>query len=210
MGNSFSNFVFKNITDDEEFNYNYNRLLVDYSTFLFCKSITEFDNGYRILLRYADLLSLSKEEVHQNLAQQIAILMSQLFKECAEVQIVKESVYENVSNFASLSLLETKQLLPGADRGFLRSLEVELHKISNKIPNTDACYFDAQKSVIDDLNSNQYYSFSAPTSMGKTFIILNFIKNKIKNQCNENFVIIVPTRALLSEIANNIINEFKE
>ena len=156
------------------------------------------------------MLSLSANQAHQNIAQQIVILVSHLFPENNEVELVKESVYKNVSNFASLDLLKKNQKLLNRQYDFLRELEVASHRIENKIPDSDGSFIDTQKSVMDNLNTNQYYSFSAPTSMGKTFVIMSFIRSKLKNNCNENFVIVVPTRALLSEIANNVISEFKD
>lgn len=209
MDNKLSYFIFKNITNDDTLKNSYRQLLVDYANSLFEKSSLTLDDNYRMLLNYADLLSLSQEQVHQNIAQQIVILLALIFPENIEVKLVKESVYKNVSNFASLNLLKGRELLINGKYEFLRNLEVETHKIQNKIPDSNNSFFDAQKAVLENLNNNQYYSFSAPTSMGKTFVIMNFIRGKLKNNCFENFVIIVPTRALLSEIANNIIIEFK-
>lgn len=210
MDNSLSSFIYTNITNDSVLQEKYNNLLVDYANSLFCKTDLVFNADYQILLNYADLLSLSANQAHQNIAQQIVILVSHLFPENNEVELVKESVYKNVSNFASLDLLKKNQKLLNGQYDFLRELEVASHRIENKIPDSDGSFFDTQKSVMDNLNTNQYYSFSAPTSMGKTFVIMSFIRSKLKNNCNENFVIVVPTRALLSEIANNVISEFKD
>lgn len=210
MVNTFSSLIFANITNDSVLQEKYNSLLVAYANSLFYKMSLPFDDDYKLLLNYADLLSLSINQTHQNLAQQICILMSQLFPENIEVKLVKESVYKNVSNFASLSLLKENQTLLNSKSDFLRELEVESHRLENKIPDSENSFFDTQKRVMDSLNSNQYYSFSAPTSMGKTFVIMSFIRSKLKSKCKENFVIVVPTRALLSEIANNIISEFQD
>lgn len=204
-----SHFIFRDITNDETLKNIYQQLLVDYANSLFEKSNQPISNNYRILLNYADLLSLSQEQIHQNIAQQIVILLSLVFPENYEVRLVKESVYKNVSNFASLNLLKRKERLINGKYEFLRDLEVEAHRIQNKIPDSNNSFFDTQKAVLENLKNNQYYSFSAPTSMGKTFVIMNFIRSKLKNNCSENFVIVVPTRALLSEIANNIIIESK-
>ncbi len=210
MANIFADYVFKDITNDDKLKQTYNRLLVDYANSLFYKTDILLDDDYRVLLRYADLLSLSSNQTYQNLAQQIAILASQVFESNDEIKAIKEHIYENVSNFASISLLAKNESLVSSNGDFLRALEVESHKLNNQIPDSTGSFFDTQKSVFDNINNNRYYSFSAPTSMGKTFVIINFIRQKLKSGCIDNFVIIVPTRALLSEIANNIINEFKD
>lgn len=210
MDNKLSHFIYKDITNDDTLKNSYQQLLLDYASSLFEKNELTIDDNYQILLNYADLLSLSEEQFHQNIAQQIVILLSLIFPDNNEVKLVKESVYKNVSNFASLNLLKRKEMLINGKYEFLRNLEVETHRIQNKIPDSNNSFFDTQKAVLENLNNNQYYSFSAPTSMGKTFVIMNFIRGKLKTNCTENFVIVVPTRALLSEIANNIIIEFKD
>lgn len=207
---SLSNLILKNILEDQELQKTYESLLTNYAKSLLENISFEFNDEHRILLNYADLLSLSDEEKHNNIAQQIVIILSQLFPQNDEVKFVKESVYQNVSNFASYSLLKKRGMLSNAGYEFLRELEVEQHRIENLAPDAENSLFDTQKQVLSGLHRNQFYSFSAPTSMGKTFVIKMFIKNKLRNGNYENFVIVVPTRALLSEIANNLIIDLKD
>lgn len=209
MANKFSNFIYKDILQEEEFQILFNELLILYAKMLIDKSLEKYDEKYSKLLRYADILSLSEAEEHQNIAQQIAIILSQIFPNNEKIKIFKENVYKNVSNFASIDLLKEEQLLSNTCDNFLSNLVYNTHKIQNKIPDSNKSFFDTQLSVFKSLENNQYYSFSAPTSMGKTFVITKFILNKLKNNTQDNFIILVPTRALISEIANKIIEEFK-
>lgn len=62
---------------------------MEYTRSLFNVTDSVFDDGYRSLLRYADLLSISELEIHNNLAQQIIILLGQLFPNEEEVAISK-------------------------------------------------------------------------------------------------------------------------
>ena len=201
--------ILKNIDKDNLLQVQYERLLVEYTRYLFGVTDSVFDDGYRSLLRYADLLSISELEVHNNLAQQIIILLGQLFPNEEEVAIFKESVYQNVSNFASLEFVKAKNDII-VQYDFLRDVGNYTHQIVNRIPDSDKAFFDTQRFALEDISASQYYSFSAPTSMGKTFVIINFIKNKLKENVIESFAIVVPTRALLSEIANKLINELKD
>jgi len=211
MREPLSNFLFKDILQDKTLGALYEQLAINYTKSLFGKQEKPFDNDCEKLLRYADLLSLSEEEAHQNLAQQIVIMLSQLFEENIEVQLFKESVYKNVSNFANLNLLEEKGKIGKVDFEFLRDLSFYVHKRENRIDEkNEEVLFDTQKMLLEGLRNNQYYSFSAPTSMGKTFVILNYIQERLKEGIKENFVIIVPTRALLNEIANKIITRFEK
>lgn len=209
MVKQFSEFLYENILQEQDFQNLFNELLLSYATMLIDKSSTSYNEKYNKLLRYADILSLSNKEEYHNIAQQIVIILSQVLPNNQKIKIFKENVYKNVSNFASIDLLKDEQLLSNTYDNFLPNLVYNTHKIQNKIPDSDKSFFDTQLSVFKSLESNQYYSFSAPTSMGKTFVITKFILNKLKNNTQDNFIILVPTRALISEIANKIIKEFK-
>ena len=73
MVNTFSSLIFANITNDSVLQEKYNSLLVAYANSLFYKMSLPFDDDYKLLLNYADLLSLSVNQTHQNLAQQICL-----------------------------------------------------------------------------------------------------------------------------------------
>ena len=207
MAERLSDYLLSNIENDTFFCKQLKVLLIDYAKSIMWGTSSNYTNEYRSLIRYADMLSLSSEEKHHNISQQIVILMSVLFPDEKEVDIFKRNIYKNVSNFASVNLLEKGKDIPERLE-ILRSLEIETHIIGNTIPGTNMQYFDTQKIVLNNIKKNQYYSFSAPTSMGKTFILTNFIRDKIESGSQENFAIIVPTRALLSEIADGIIKKF--
>ena len=204
---NLSYYLLDDIDGDAFLQRKYKELLIAYSRSLFYESNEEYTDEYMVLLRYADMLSLSDKERHQNMAQQIVILLASLFPNEEEIEFFKRNIYTNVSNFASANILSAE---PKQCFDILRDIEVEVHKIGNNIPNTNKQFFDTQRIALSGIENNQFYSFSAPTSMGKTFVITNFIRKKIKNGSKENFVIIVPTRALLSEIANKMINEFSD
>lgn len=65
-----SNLILKNILDDHDLREAYENLLIDYAKSLLANSNFEFSNEHKVLLNYADLLSLSDEEKHNNIAQQ--------------------------------------------------------------------------------------------------------------------------------------------
>ena len=207
MGKRLADFIFDDIENDRILSRYFNNLLSDYANLIMFGIYPQYTDNYRSLLRYADMLSLSSEERHHNLSQHIVILLSILFPKETEIDIFKRNIYKNVSNFASANLLE-KDNKNSEQIEVLRRIEIETHRISNTISGTDKQFFDTQKIALTNLEKNRYYSFSAPTSMGKTFIITHFIYNKIQTGTKENFAIIVPTRALLSEIANGIIINF--
>ena len=68
----------------------------------------------------------------------------------------------------------------------------------------DMRFFIPQKNIYDQLNDDAF-SYSAPTSMGKFFIMEVFIKNKIQNGEKFNFARIVPTKALINEVREDTV-----
>jgi len=207
----FREYLYSDILNDEILLQQYMRVQKLYVKKIFEDVAPVLDDALLSLLRYADILSLSDNEKHQNISQQIAILMSHIFPNSVEVQIVKETVYKNVSNFANLKLVQESSLASESDFGFMNELVFLARKEFNRaIDGEDIFLFDSQKELIDEIRNNQFFSFSAPTSMGKTFVIQNYIKNKLLEGARENFAIIVPTRALLTEIASKSIFEFKD
>ena len=55
-------------------------------------------------------------------------------------------------------------------------------------------YTPIQVDIANGISNNQIFSFSAPTSTGKSFVIMNLIK-----ECDSDVVVIVPSRALINE-----------
>jgi ATP-dependent RNA helicase DOB1 len=73
--------------------------------------------------------------------------------------------------------------------------------ISDTYENT---YTPVQASIIKGIEANKCFSFSAPTSTGKSFVFMNLI-HKSKN----DVVIVVPSRALINEYYHKL-NELIE
>jgi replicative superfamily II helicase len=63
--------------------------------------------------------------------------------------------------------------------------------------------------VYDGLNY-KYFSYSGPTSMGKSFVVQTYIKQQIENGSTKNFAILVPTKALINEVRSEIIGSLQE
>jgi superfamily II DNA/RNA helicase len=55
-------------------------------------------------------------------------------------------------------------------------------------------YTPVQANIVKEINANKCFSFSAPTSTGKSYVFMNFIRNSI-----DDVVVVVPSRALINE-----------
>lgn len=201
--------IFKQIEKNEYLNHLYNQLLIAYANRMivgeYCLDLSEHD--IKSALRFADLLSKSnsdkKSDDHKLLAQEMIILLLALFPGDQRVLGFADSIFTNIGNLVAKQ--NHKINIPtGAilDRAYSEYLEDYL-----KIPYVDdGHYLGMQKKAIEGFDSNKL-SFSGPTSMGKSFLIRSFIKTKIRNGENLNFAIIVPTRALITEVSNKILDD---
>jgi hypothetical protein len=66
---------------------------------------------------------------------------------------------------------------------------------------TGRSFTPVQAGIYNSIHNNRYYSFSAPTSAGKSFLFRQLIR-----EANGDIVIVVPSRALISEYYFEVIN----
>ena len=187
----------------------YTNLIKKYAINIF--KITDIEGEVSInvsdLLRFADILSKStndlKKQKHNNIAQNIVVLLKELYPENEEVKKIYVSVLNNIRNYRGIK--ENNYYSTDIREFISQYIEKELYKIEQ---NDDENYFVRdQKNIYDSLQKEKFYSYSGPTSMGKTFVIRKFIINQIKNNYKKNYVVVVPTKALISEITSDFITE---
>lgn len=203
--------IFKDIESNEYLQEIYNAILFNYSLNLFRipkKNPVEFN--LIDALRFADLLSKStdpiKAELHKVWAQEIVALLNTLYPKNKSVQFVMGSVLTNVCNYRGLSLHQN-QYIP--NNTFENAYE-EYKKSILRIPSqSEGYFFKSQRAVFDSLNKERF-SYSGPTSMGKSFVMRIFIKEQIIKGIQSNFAIVVPTKALINEVSSRIITDLKE
>ena len=107
----------------------------------------------------------------------------------------------NIGNYRGLQLIKSKY----KNTSFLDELYQSFDLDYLQMPHQeDKYFFHSQKEIYDHLNDKSF-SYSGPTSMGKSLVMRTFIKDKIMNNFKGNFAILVPTKALISEISSNII-----
>ena len=169
------------------------------------------DINIKDLLRFADLLSKStnskKEQFHKNIAQNIVILLKKLYPDNTDVTATFISVLNNINNYRNLN---NEELYYESDiREFVYQY-IEKQEFKIDINGDERYFIRDQKEIFNKLEKEKYFSYSGPTSMGKTFVIKMFIQKRIKDNKKDNFVVVVPTKALISEITSELINELGE
>ncbi|MGC8480171.1 MAG: DEAD/DEAH box helicase, partial [Acidimicrobiales bacterium] len=164
------------------------------------------------LLRYADVLSHSTDPFHRELAYTIVAL----FREYDDllglprnvrdrVLAISEAVLVQLGNFPGLRTLnkgvESPYALP-LSRSALRLAKEVLHRTSRG----DAVLTDAQYEIAESMRGADYFSFSGPTSLGKSFIIKDALYDIVRRpELNGHAVVVlVPTKALIGQTANDL------
>lgn len=123
-------------------------------------------------------------------------MLNYISPENTDVSYVAGSVLTSVGNYQGRNIIKSD--FNGADA--MEKIYLELKKDYYTIPSApDKQFMVAQKSAYDHF-VNSYYSYSAPTPMGKSFIMRMFIKEQILGNQRKNFTIVVPTKALINEI----------
>lgn len=161
-------------------------------------------------LRFADVLSNSNDPRARNKAYQLVTYLNTEYSQTPEYKTVSKAVYSKLGNFPAISYLESDDDNQ-AQLPFQRAIEMESKKIIQAVPDTDGLVFtDSQFELFSRLSNTLEFSFSGPTSMGKSFMIKAFIKKVMRNSPPENLVILVPTRALINQFSIDLRSELTD
>jgi len=161
-------------------------------------------------LRFADILSNDDDSKARNSAYQIITSLNNQYSQDETYRTVAKAVYSKLGNFPAINYLRNYNKNT-AELPIFRDIEVETKKLIQKVPHSDNLIFtDSQYQLYKKMSGSQEFSFSGPTSMGKSFIIKAFIKKAMQNSPPENLVIIVPTRALINQFTQDIKSELRE
>lgn len=198
--NSYLKEIYENIL------YNYGaRLFADSKNEMIFEMPVDIDDA----LRFADLLSNSthptKSDAHKIMAQEMVALLQEMHPEDTRISYYLSGVLSNIGNYRGLSLAKNKEVVN--QQSFMDRLCQQYDMDKMRIPaDGEKQFFRSQAKVYEHL-SDQYFSYSGPTSMGKSFIMRMFIKQQILEKKRENYAIIVPTKALINEVSNKIIKD---
>lgn len=203
--------IYKDIDSNQYLNEIYEEILNIYSQKLF-KRDSYINNTLNTddALRFADLLSKSVDsqnsDKHKIWAQEIVSLLNFIYPENETIQHYLGSVLSNIGNYRGMS-----KMTPEFKSGSLLDRLYSTYSMDYmSIPaDPGSHFFPSQKEVYDHL-SDQFFSYSGPTSMGKSFVVRMFIKNQIMSRQTKNFALLVPTKALINEVTSKILNDLKD
>lgn len=211
MNKNLGNAIFANIEQNSYLQKLYSTIFNNYALKVFnSRRHQPTDFNLDDALRFADLLSKSagqdNSDKHRLWAQEIVTLLNFLYPEDEQIKYYMSSVLANTSNFRGLELIKSNYT--GED--FLNKTYNSYTKEMLSVPGQEnQHFFFTQKNVFDNL-TNPYFSYSGPTSMGKSYVIRMHIKNRILNGKKSNFAILVPTKALITEVSSKIIYDLQD
>lgn len=204
--------IFTGLEKNEYLNEIYDALLHnDFLRLFRIDNIAQKEVDTENALRFADLLSKSvnteQSERHRSLAQEIVTLLNALNPDDEEIQYVMGAVLSSTSNYLGL-----QHSVPDfQENNVLDRLSDEVNRDYLRIPSQQNGYFlRSQKAVYDHMTEDDYFSYSGPTSMGKSFVMRTFIRERIKKSPDCNFAILVPTKALINEVSKEIADNLGE
>ena len=144
------------------------------------------------------------EEYINEGAALLSMLLHVTGQETLELVAIADNVFSQSGDFPNVKLLKNK--FPNIEFKIsvfdetLKDLREEL----NTVEEIDDVLTDYQRVLWGDLSSDKDIITSAPTSTGKTHIILLYLMHKIMEGDGSFAAVVVPTRALISEVAGKI------
>jgi len=172
-------------------------------------AISEMDIRY--LLTCASILAQSNNGECQDAALRIAqyvLTTHQQNKEFREAAVI---VLDTMTNYAAISLAKEREYIePNKKKDYPVPLMMDMlkrqfhHSLWNEYNNRLVPINRFQEKVFYEYLSFDALSISAPTSSGKSFILLQIILDYIKVHEGTIIVYIVPTRALIQQVTADI------
>ena len=208
--NSLGYAVFHDLEKNEYLVDLYSAVLYNYAIKLFGIEAEAKEYSLEDSLRFADLLSKStgvdNSEQHHLLGQELIALLYELHPDDEDILYYMGSVLSNVGNFRGVSLRNENY----KSDDLFENLVTEIRKDYLRIPAApDKYFFSAQKEIYDKFDAS-YFSYSAPTSLGKSYVMRMFIKEQIEKDNLRNYAIVVPSKALINEVTASISDDLKD
>jgi hypothetical protein len=134
-----------------------------------------------------------------------AAILAMLLDVCGsvypEIVGIANRVFSSVGDFPNLKLLEKNYPELSFEYHFFSEAEMDFRKELNSVPELDFPLTDFQRMLWADLMADKDVITVAPTSAGKTHIILSYLVTRLSDSDGAFAAVIVPTRALISEVA---------
>lgn len=209
QGKKLGEYLYEYLENDKYLHKLMSILSKQYACWLFGFDWKLMNKQKRDLLRFADLLAKSINEKgdnrQKNIALKIIAILSKMYPDDPEVGLIANEVLTSFNNFLPRRE-QSYTLVPTIERLWNETL-INYQKEKRQIPGEEDKSFIGKQNIIFKSLSNELTSFSAPTSMGKTFLIEKYIEFKVKSGTVGSFAITVPSKALITEVKTQLIDD---
>lgn len=209
QGKKLGEYLYEYLENDKYLHKLMSILSKQYACWLFGFDWKLTNKQKRDLLRFADLLAKSINEKgddrQKNIALKIMSILSKMYPDDLEVGLIANEVLTSFNNFLPRQG-QSYTLVPTVEQLWNETL-VNYQKEKRQIPGEESKSFIGKQDIIFKSFGNELTSFSAPTSMGKTFLIEKYIELQVKEGAVGNFAITVPSKALITEVKFQLIKD---
>ncbi|WP_031485827.1 DEAD/DEAH box helicase [Maridesulfovibrio frigidus] len=137
-------------------------------------------------------------------AELLSMLLYVCGDETPELVAIADHVFNEAGDFPNITLLQNKFSNINFKVSVFDEARRDLRKTLNTVDEIDHPLTDYQRSLWEDLTNGEDVITSAPTSTGKTHVILQYLIDEVASSPGAFTAIVVPTRALISEVASKI------
>ncbi|EWH08094.1 hypothetical protein DS2_19126 [Catenovulum agarivorans DS-2] len=132
------------------------------------------------------------------------------FNRRLQIIAIAKKVFSNAGDFPNIKLIDKNYPSLSFKYNFYSEAEMDFRQELNTVEDLNFPLTDFQRSLWENLIADEDVITVAPTSAGKTHIILSYLVRRIMDSDGAFAAIIVPTRALISEVANKLYEIAKE
>lgn len=201
----------KNISSHKNFVKDRNNIFVQYVEQL-TGNKPRLDRS--LVKRISTSIQLFHKSEDEKLRKEATVLLAMLLDiagdDYPDLIPIAKNIFINSGDFPNVSLLDKKHPDVSMNFGFNTSTKFELKKEMNSVKELSFPLTDFQRVLWGNLDLDEDVVTIAPTSAGKTHIILTYLVNKVVKSDGAFAAIIVPTRALISEVSSKVFEIAKE
>lgn len=159
----------------------------------------------RRLLQSATIFAQSEEAEWRQLAYRISVGSLAYSTTLAGIRGASRLILARLGNFPAIKFMFKGEAEP---RTLTEAIFYEIlgRQLDNtvRIGERSAVLTDMQRTVWEALVAGSSLALSAPTSAGKSFVFLAYIEQLKRTRPNANLVYLVPSRALISQVAADL------
>lgn len=201
----------KKITESDGYITDRSLLFKEYVNLMIGNSVKIDKISVKKLISTSQIFYYSDDE---SFKKEGTIILSMLIEVCASIYNgiipIANHIYYNSGDFPNISLLEKR--FPDIFFNFNLYTETARHLRleANTVQQLSFPLTNFQKNLWDELRNGEDVISVAPTSAGKTHIILSYLIEEIISSDGAFAAIVVPTRALITEVSSKIYGILQE